>query len=193
MTSSRLTDEDRAQLEGPLTLEECTETSSFSNGKSPGEGGFTAEFYTEFFDILGTDLIDNLNSAYDKGNLSVSQRRGVITLFPKEESSLSDLKNWRPITLLNVDYKIASKAIAKRTEPMLPKIIHTDQTGFIKGRYIGENIRLINDLMEQTKIEKKSGLLLALDFRKVFESLEWPLIQYALKRFNFGESFKKMG
>jgi len=56
---------------------------------------------------------------------------------------------------------------------MLPQIIHTDQTSFIKGRYIGENIRLIDDLMEQTKIEKSLGLPLA----KAFDTLEWPLIQ----------------
>ena len=74
---------------------------------------------------------------------------------------------------------------------MLPQIIHTDQTGFIKGRYIGENIRLIDDLMEQTKIEKSSGLLLALDFRKAFDTLEWPLIQYTLRMFNFGESLRR--
>ena len=56
------------------------------------------------------------------------------------------LKHWRPITL-NVDYKIAPKAIAKRIQPMLPQIIHADQTGFNKGRYIGENIRLVDDLI----------------------------------------------
>ena len=77
---------------------------------------------------------------------------------------------------------------------MLPQIIHTDQTGFIKGRYIGENIRIIDDLMEQTKIEKSLGLLLALDFRKAFDTLEWLLIQYTLRMFNFaGRKFKKMG
>ena len=65
-----------------------------------------------------------------------------------------------PITLLNVDYKIASKAIARRIEPMLPHLIHADQTGFIKGRYIGENIRLINDLMEQTNATKIPGYCL---------------------------------
>ena len=81
-------------------------------------------------------------------------RKGLITFLPKEESALRELKNWHPITLLNVDYKIASKAIAKRIEPMLPHLIHADQTGFIKGRYIGENIRLINGLMEQTNSTK---------------------------------------
>jgi len=66
---------------------------------------------------------------HEKGELSISQRRGIITLIPKEDRSLLDLSNWRLITLLNVDLKIASKAIAKRIEPTLPNLIHSDQTG----------------------------------------------------------------
>ena len=96
-----------------------------------------------------------------------------------------------PITLLNVDYKIASKAIARRIEPMLPRLIHADQTGFIKGRCTGENIGLINDLMEQRNATKTPGVLLALDFCKAFDTLEWTLIQYALKIFNFGEGIRR--
>ena len=115
----------------------------------------------------------------------------MITLLPKEESPLIELKNWRPITLLNVDYKIASKAIATRIEPMLPHLIHADQTGFIKGKYIGENIRLINDLMEQTNATKIPGVLLALDFRKAFDTLAWTFIQYVLQKFNFGEGIRR--
>ena len=112
-------------------------------------------------------------------------------LLPKEELPLIELKNWPPITLLNVDYKIASKAIARRIEPTLPHLIHADQTGFIKGRYIGENIRLINDLMEQTNATKIPGILLALDFRNAFDTLEWTLIQYVLQKFNFGEGIRR--
>ena len=123
-----------------MTYDECKEIlQTFKDGTSPSEDGFTAEFYRNFFDIIGRDLVDCLNAAHDKGQLSISQHRGVITLIPKEEESLLNLKNWRPITLLNVDYKIALKAIAKRMEPVLPILIHSDQTGFIKGRYIGEN------------------------------------------------------
>ena len=83
--------------------------------------------------------MDSLNAAYDVGKLSISQRRGVITLIPKVDSDLLDLQNWRPITLLNTDYKIASKALARRIETILPKLVHPDQTGFTKERYIGEN------------------------------------------------------
>ena len=66
--------------------------------------------------------------------MSISQRRGTITLVPKEDSNLLHLTNWRPITLLNLDYKIASKAIAKRFKRVLKRLINTDQTGFIKDR-----------------------------------------------------------
>ena len=98
------------------------------------------EFYNCFFEILGQDLLDSLNASYDFGELSISQRRGAITLVPKEDSNLLLLSNWHHITLLNVDYKIASKVIAKRLESVLPKLINPDQTRFVKGRYIGQNI-----------------------------------------------------
>ena len=90
--------------------------------------------------------------------MSVSQRRGVITLIPKDDSSLLELSNWRPITLLNVDYKIAAKAIASRIKNVLPTLIHSDQSGFMKDRFIGQNIRLINDILEQTELQNIPGL-----------------------------------
>ena len=140
---------------------------------------------------MGHDLVASLNAAYELGELSISQRRGIITLLPKEDGSLLELPNWRPITLLNIDYKIASKAIAERLEAVLPTIVHIDQTGLIKGRYIGENIRLINDVMEHAKIENKEGILTSLDFKKTFDSLEWPLIHKTLEMFNFGDSLMR--
>jgi len=77
---------------------------------------------------------------------------------------LLDLSNWRPITLLNIYCKIATKAIAKRIEASLSKLINSDQTGFIKGRYIGENIHLIINTMEYTKTHNIPGILVSLYF-----------------------------
>ena len=82
--------------------------------------------------------------------MSISQRRGVISLLPKEDANLLKLANWRPITLL------LSKVIATRFETVLDLLISLDQTGFLKGRYIGQNIRLVNDVVEQTKKTKYS-------------------------------------
>jgi len=73
----------------------------------------------------------------------------------------------------------------------LPNLIHPDQTGFVKGRYIGENIRLISDVLNFTKEQKIPGILVALDFRKAFDSLEWPFIMRILDAFNFGSSIKR--
>ena len=115
---------------------------SFEKDKSPGKDGLTVEFYLAFFDLVGENLVRNLNTGHEKARLSISQRRGAVTLIPKEDTSLNLLQNWRPITLLNVDYKAASKAIAKRIEPVLSSLIHPDQTGFVKGRYIGETLGL---------------------------------------------------
>ena len=93
--------------------------------------------------------------------------------------------------MLNVDYKIASKAIVTRIKMVLPQLIHTDQTGFMKNRFIGQNIRLLSDLLEQTELENTPGILLQLDFRKAFDTIEWPMIQQDPTIFNFGASVKR--
>ena len=138
--------------------------------------------------IFCIKLFKTLNSGYDKGKLSISQQRGTITLIPKEDASLLLLQNWHPRTLLNVDYKIASKAIAKRLELLLPKLIYPDRTCFIKGRYIGENIRLISNIVDIFLKQKLPGILISLDFQKAFDSLKWPFMQRVLELFNFGVS-----
>ena len=104
----------------------------------------------------------------------------MITLIPKEDANLKDLSSWRPITLRNVDNKIASKAITSRMEKILPLIINSNQIRFAKRRYIGENIRLINDILEQTKAQDIPRILLLLDFKKAFDTVEWGFIQNAL-------------
>ena len=91
-----------------------------------------------------------------------------------------------PVTLLNVDYKILARCIAKRIEPFLPKLIHSDQTGFMKDRFIGQNVRLLNDLMEYTDVKKISGIFLFIDFEKAFDSIEWNFIKRSLELFNLG-------
>jgi len=179
-------------LEGPLGYEECKNAQeSFQNDKSRGEHRFTAEFYKLFYDLLSENLLACLNEAYEENELTISQRRGITTLLPKEDGSLLNLHNWRPITLLNIDLKIAAKAIAKRLETDWPNFTHPDQTGFVKGHHSGENITLISDVLDLTKEQKIRGILVALDFRKVFDSLEWPFIMRVLDVFNFGSSLKQ--
>ena len=101
------------------------------------------------------------------------------------------MKNWRPISLLNTDYKIITNCIALRLKRVLPSIIHSDQTGFLKGRYIGENIRLVLDVIEYVKDNDLSGMMFPIDFEKAFDKLEWSFIFKTLKQFNFGDDLIK--
>ena len=139
---------------------------------------------------MSTFLIDALNLSFSKGYLSISQRRGLITLLPKKNKPRQYLKNWRPITLLNCDYKIAAKSIATRLKKVLPYLINNDQTGFLKGRFIGENIRLINSVIDYAEKQNIPGLLLFVDFEKAFDTLEWTFIEKTLSFYNFGASIK---
>ena len=122
--------------------------------------------------------------------MSNVQKLGIITCIAKPNKSEEFLKNWRPLTLLNCTYKIASGCIANRIKSVLDKLIDKDQTGFIKGRYIGENIRLIYDIMTYTEQHDISGLLVLIGFEKAFDSLSWSFIHKVLDIFNFIISIK---
>ena len=159
------------------------------NGKSPGSDGFTCEFYKFFWDYVKQNVVESINYGFEKRQLSICQRRGIITLVPKKDKPTNLLGNLRPISLLNTDYKIATKAIAKRLEAVLPLVINADQTGYIKGRYIGENVRL-SDIISYTTAKNLPGLAIFLDFEKAFDSIEWNFLFKALDKLNFGPDFK---
>ena len=92
------------------------------------------------------------------------------------------------MTLLNCDYKIASKAIANRIKTVLPELISEDQSGFIKNRCISDNIRTLDSAIKYAENKGLPGLLLFLDFEKAFDTLEWSFINQTLRHFGFGPS-----
>ena len=185
--TNKLSDEESILLEGPLTYGEIREAlKNMKNNKSPGSDGFTVEFYKFFFMDIGSFLVRSLNDGFEKQCMSSTQRQGIIICLPKEEKPKQYLKNWRPISLLNTAYKIASASIANRIKGVLPKIIHEDQKGFMAGRYIGENIRKIYDVLQYSEQERVPGLLLSIDFEKAFDSIAWSFLKKALNFFNFG-------
>ena len=120
--------QESSSCEGPLTLSDCSlALKQMSKGKSPGSDGLTTDFYKAFWHLIGPLVIDSLNFAFLTGSLSPEQRRAIITLIPKPNKDRSFLKNWRPIHLLNIDYKIAAKALANRLKQVLPTLISHSQ------------------------------------------------------------------
>ena len=96
-----------------------------------------------------------------------------------------------PISLLNTDYKILTKLLSTRLQNVISTIVATDQTGYIKNRYIGENIRTVVDVIDYLKEYNKPGILLQSDFEKAFDSVSWNFLYMTLKQFGFGENFRK--
>ena len=178
--------------EGFLTKAECFKAlQTFKNGKSPGNDGLTAEFYQAFWPTLGYLLVDSLNSSFEKGELANSQKQGIIRLIDKKNKDKRRNTNWRPISLLNVDVKIASKAITLRLEKVLSDLISDEQCAYLKERNIFEAVRTIGDIMDYTKLHNLPGLMVTTDFEKAFDSLSWYFLFKSLEKFNFGESFIK--
>ena len=147
----KLNQTEQDSCEGLLTKTECLEAlKKMECNKTPGSDGLPAEFYKVFWNDIADLFLKSLNYANQTGQLSVTQRRGIIKLIPKKDAEPCLIKNWRPISLLNCDYKIAAKAIANRFKQVLPNLIDNDQTDFLKGRFIGENIRLIDSIIKYT-------------------------------------------
>ena len=187
----KLTEEEAEKQEGMVTHKEASLTlKNMKNNKSPGTSGFSVDFFKVFWKQLGNFVVRAINLGFLQGELSITQQNGLIVCIPKENKCRNNLKNWRPITLLNTIYKIASGSIASRIKNVLDKLIATEQTGLIKDRYIGENTRLVYDLLQFTEEQNIPGLLLLIDFEKAFDSLSWSFIHKVLQFFNFGPSIR---
>ena len=187
----KLDNQEKESLEGLITYQEAIAVlKNMKNNKSPGNSGFTNEFYKFFFLDIGNFLVRSINYGFLNKKLSITQRQGVITCLPKEGKNIQKLNNWRPISLLNVQYKIASACIAERLKNVLCKIINKCQNGFISSRCISDNLRLMYDTLLYTEHENIPGMLMLIDFQKAFDCLSWDFIDNVLNFLKFGNDFK---
>ena len=187
-------DENEAKsCEGPVTLEEANEAIKLmKNGSSPGSDGITIEFIKHFWDNIKDLVIRSYGESFQNDKLSYSQRQGIIILIHKgKELSRDQLNNWRPITLLNTDYKILAKILTLRLTKVITKLINADQVGYLKNRNISTIIRTIDDTIDYLNNTNKSGYLLALDYQKAFDSISKDFLLESFNIFGFGEEFRK--
>ena len=184
-TDSELCDEDLSEVECFHAL-----SHNMKSNKAPGHDGIPVEFYKQFWTYIKEPLMASFTYGFKVNELSYSHREAIISLmFKKNDRSL--LKNYRPISLSNVDYKIIAFVLSNRLHTILDKIISPQQTAYVKKRFIGENIRQMEDILEYTSKMKIPGLVLFLDFEKAFDSLEWNFLDEVLKKFGFSDKFIK--
>lgn len=187
----QLDDTSKAFCEQALTVEELAlNLRQLPNNKSPGCDGLGTEFYKFFWKDIKQLVFESYMYSFDVGTLSLDQRRAILNIIPKPNKDLRHLKNWRPLSLLNTDYKILTKTLSARLQNVIGDIVSGDQTGCIKGRYIGENIRTVIDLLQYTSMKDIPGYMLLLDFEKAFDSVSWQFLHKTLELCNFGEFFR---
>lgn len=189
----RLSEEEADSCEGEITLQEASYAlSQMKNGSSPGSDGLTVDFMKFFWGKIGQLVINSFLEAYDKGELSYTQKKGIIILLHKgKDLQREKLNNWRPITLTNTDYKILAKVLALRMSTVVQKLINEDQVGYLKGRSIATVLRTIDDVIQYLNTTGKAGYLVALDYAKAFDSVSKDFLLHTFEVFGFGNEFQK--
>ena len=149
----------------------------------------TKEFYKTFWDKLKEIFVNSVREAKEVGHVITSQRHAIIELIEKKDRGKRFIKNWRPISLLNLDSKIISKALSEKLKEVLPDLISSQQTPSVKNRHIGESGRLISDIIEITEIRNIESFLVTMDIEKAFDSLDHNFLISTLEKYGFGQNF----
>ena len=178
----------KAMLDADLTVKEL-ETAVYQqqDDKSPGIDGITAEFYKKFWPLLHTQYLTFINHAR-RGSFPANKNAAVTALLYKEKGEVNDLKNYRPISLINVDLKILTKALANRLKVVLPTVVHHTQTA-VDGRRIDHTVHMIRDLIQLANNEDLESAFIFLDQEKAFDRVNHEFLFKTLKAFGIGDAF----
>lgn len=165
--------------------------SGLKDNKSPGNDGLTSEFYKMFITQLSPFLVAMFKESITCGELPATLKQGLITIIPKPNKDKLYIDNWRPITLLNNDAKLFALVFARRLKKGLEEIIEEEQSGFMTGRHISNNIRLILDMIDYNYYMPNDSFILFIDFYKAFDTVSHEFLFRCIKHFGFGEYFEK--
>ena len=181
---------------GETDEEVKNELNKMEINKSPGNDGLKKEFYEVFWDHVKVPLLLSfspsvtlkflsfsfchvkvpllpllLSVAFLKRELSTSRKQALIKLIEKKDRDKRFIKNWRPISLLNVDVKLTSKVLSNQIKNLLPKLTSTNENAYVTNRFISEEGRLISDILEMKNNLNMKGYLLTIDIEKAFAPL----------------------
>ena len=184
--SARLTDEQQAALAAPYTEAELKEAlASLRPGSSPGNDGLPPAFYTELWDAVAGPLTALLNATLSGSPLPPECLAARIVLLPKSSAAAPAASQFRPISLLNTDYKIWAKAVTLRVLKVIPHLCRPSQTGFVPARSILHNLTFNRDCVEYVKRKGGRVVMLFLDFEKAYDRVSWSFRDKVMQRLGF--------
>ena len=186
----KLSDVQREAIDQPVTLYELKHAlKGMREEGSPGPNGLTVKFYKYFFDDLSPFLLKFVCSCFNKGYVTEYFKTSFTVLLPKDSGSPLEVKNYRPISLLNISFKILTKALANRLSPFLCDLVHPDQAAVIKGRSIQNHNHYIRDIISLANLRGDSSCIVSIDQQKAFDRVSHEWLFKVLKENNFGPNF----
>ena len=192
LNKRKLTPDSAQKMEGLLTIEELTSClfNHMKGNSSPGIDGFTVNHLRTFWHDLKHITCDAINCSFG-GKLSTTFNKAVIKLLRKGTKDPTLVGNYRPISLLSVYYKLASCCITQRIKPAVNQIIGRQQKAYIKSNNIGSIILNLINMISHLNEKKKTALILLIDFRKAFDSIDHTFLHNSLTLFGFGPDIIK--
>uniref|UniRef100_A0A670HZZ0 Reverse transcriptase domain-containing protein n=1 Tax=Podarcis muralis TaxID=64176 RepID=A0A670HZZ0_PODMU len=161
-------------------------------GKTPGPDGLSAKYYKVLGNQLAPALCEVMNDILKDGKIPESWREAFITLIPKSDTDKLNIKNYRPISLLNNDYKIFADIMANRLKKHLTDLIHKDQAGFLPNRFLKDNVRHVINLIEYLEINNNvPAVLMFVDAEKAFDNVSWMFMIKCLEKAGIEGDFLK--
>jgi hypothetical protein len=174
-------------LEGPFSENEIKKAifSCYAEG-SPGPNGLSFLFYHKFWEIVKGDIVRLFDEFYD-GKLDLFRLNfAMLTLIPKAKDA-SEMKLFRPISLLNCSFKIFSNVLTLRQEKVSQRLVAKEQSAFISGRFILESIVIAHEIVHSVHVAKDPGVVIKLDYEKTYDMVNLDLLVEILKGRGFGD------
>ena len=186
----KIRDDDRDFIDEDITMIDIRKALNEMNENSaPGPNGLTVKFYKTFFTELAPLLVKMIDRAINGEGLSKELKQSHITLLPKDSGDPLLTKNYRPISLLNIEYKLITKVLANKISPFLESVVNPDQAAAIKNRNIQNHTHLIRDIITIAHDRGDKTCILSMDQQKAFDMVSHEWLELVLSRGNFGRNF----
>ena len=193
MNLPRLTEDLKRMLDSPISAKEVQESiHAIQGAKTPGFDGIPIEFYWMFSEQLSVLLSKIFTLFIEKNCMFDSAYEGVICLLYKGSGDRTVRNNWRPLTMLNLDYKIFAKLMARRLEKVMNKLVHPDQTSSVPGRTIRDSIAHVMSVIDFSNESDADCMILSLDHQAAFDMVEWDYMFKIFEIMNFGPLFLRI-
>jgi hypothetical protein len=184
---ARVTDDENVELILPFLPDEVERAvKAMKANSAPGPDGLPVAFFQTFWRDLQPVIMPMFQEFFTGTLLMGRLNLCVITLIPKVIGA-SDIRQFRPITVLNVIQRLFAKVCASRLAPVMERLTHQYQFAFLKGRFIHDGILTLHEVIHEIKSRKSKGIFLKLDFQKAYDRLDWRFLRQVLIRRGFDE------